>query len=89
MSAGAAGHAYGSLDLFWFYKPGEGPFPKDGFRELRTGAQLPSAGQMGIMRRLFEQRPWYRLKPDQSVLASEPGGGPFRLVQPGLAMAVL
>jgi hypothetical protein len=33
---------------------------------------------MGLMRRLFEQRPWYLLKPDQSVLDSEPGGGPFR-----------
>ena len=32
------------------------------------------------MRRLFEQRPWYKLKPDQSVLASEPGRGPFRVV---------
>jgi hypothetical protein len=32
------------------------------------------------MRRLFEQRPWHQLKPDQSVLASDPGGGPFRVV---------
>ena len=32
------------------------------------------------MRRLFEQRPWYQMVPDQSVLASEPGGGPYRLV---------
>jgi hypothetical protein len=31
------------------------------------------------MRRLFEQRPWYKMVPDQSVLALEPGGGPFRL----------
>jgi hypothetical protein len=32
------------------------------------------------VRRLFEQRPWYKLRPDQSVLASEAGEGPFRLV---------
>lgn len=32
------------------------------------------------MRRLFEQRPWHKLVPDQSVLAPEPGGGPYRLV---------
>jgi hypothetical protein len=35
---------------------------------------------MGLMRRLFEQRPWYKMVPDQSVLASEPDGGPYRLV---------
>jgi hypothetical protein len=78
MLAGAAGHAYGSLDLFWFYKPDDGPFPKNGFQDWRTAMNYPGARQMGLMRRLFEQRPWYLLKPDQSVLASEPGGGPFR-----------
>lgn len=80
MLAGAAGNAYGSLDLFWFFKAGDGPFPKDGFQDWRTALNYPGASQMGVMRRLFEQRPWYKLKPDQSILASEPGGGPFRLV---------
>jgi hypothetical protein len=80
MLAGAAGHAYGSLDLFWFYKDADGPFPKDGFQPWRTALAYPAAGQMGLMRRLFEERPWYKLNPDQSVLASEPGSGPFRLV---------
>lgn len=80
MLAGAAGHAYGSLDLFWFFKAGDGPFPKDGFQDWRTALNYPGTRQMGVMRRLFEQRPWYKLKPDQSILASEPGGGPFRLV---------
>jgi len=28
MIAGAAGHGYGALDLFWFYKDAAGPFPK-------------------------------------------------------------
>jgi hypothetical protein len=46
----------------------------------KTFFYYPGAGQMGVLRRLFEQRPWYQLKPDQSVLASEPGGGPLRLV---------
>lgn len=80
MLAGAAGHAYGALDLFWFFKPEDGPFPKDGFRDWRTALDYPAASQMGVMRRLFEQRPWYKLKPDQSVLATEPGDGPYRLV---------
>jgi hypothetical protein len=80
MLAGAAGHAYGSLDLFWFFKPDDGPFPKDGFQDWRAALQYPGAGQMGLMRRLFEERPWYKLQPDQSVLASPAGDGPFRLV---------
>ena len=46
MLAGAAGHAYGSLDLFWFYKDGDGPFPKDGFQDWRTAMNYPAAGQM-------------------------------------------
>jgi hypothetical protein len=80
MLAGAAGHAYGSLDLFWFYKQADGPFPKDGFMDWRTAMNYPAAGQMRALRRLFEQRPWYKMMPDQSVLASDPGSGPFRAV---------
>ncbi len=80
MLAGAAGHAYGSLDLFWFFKPDDGPFPKDGFQDWRTAINYPGAAQMRIMRRLFERFPWYKLVPNQSVLASEAGAGPFRLV---------
>ena len=43
MLAGAAGHGYGSLDLFWFYKDADGPFPTRNFavaiaaREVRNG----------------------------------------------------
>jgi len=80
MLAGAAGHAYGSLDLFWFFKPDDGPFPREGFQDWRTAMKYPGTGQMGFVRRLFEQRPWYKLIPDQSVLASDPGDGPFRVV---------
>jgi hypothetical protein len=80
MLTGAAGHAYGSLDLFWFFKPANGPFPKDGFQDWRTAMNYTAAGQMRMMRRLFERFPWYKLVPDQSLLASEPGTGPFRLV---------
>jgi hypothetical protein len=79
MLAGAAGHGYGSLDLFWFYKDADGPFPKNGFQHWRTAMAYEGSRQVGLMRRLFEQRPWYKMVPDQSVLASEPGGGPFRL----------
>jgi hypothetical protein len=70
MLAGAAGHGYGSLDLFWFYKDSEGPFPKNGFQHWRKAMAYEGSRQMGFMRRLFELRPWYTLVPDQSVLAS-------------------
>jgi len=80
MLAGAAGHGYGSLDLFWFYKDADGPFPKNGFQHWRKAVAYEGSRQMGLMRRLFELRPWHKMVPDQSVLASEPGGGPYRFV---------
>ena len=45
MLAGAAGHGYGALDLFYLYKENDGPFPRNGFQPWRKalayGAQLP------------------------------------------------
>ena len=76
MLAGAAGHGYGALDLFYFYKDADGPFPKNGFQHWRTAMAYEGSRQVGLMRRLFEQRPWYKMVPDQSVLASEPGERP-------------
>ena len=79
MLAGAAGHGYGSMDLFYFYKDADGPFPKNGFQHWRTALAYEGSRQVGLMRRLFEERPWHKMVPDQSALASEPGSGPFRL----------
>jgi hypothetical protein len=36
--------------------------------------------QVGLMRRLFEQRPWHKMVPDQSVIASEQGEGTQRVI---------
>jgi Protein of unknown function (DUF4038)/Putative collagen-binding domain of a collagenase/Family of unknown function (DUF6298) len=68
--SGAAGHGYGALDLFWFYKDDDGPFPKNGFLPWRKAMAYEGAQQLGYMRRLFELRPWYKLVPDQSVIAA-------------------
>jgi hypothetical protein len=70
MLAGAAGHGYGALDLFHLYKENDGPFPRDGFQPWRTALAYEGSRQVGFMRRLFELRPWYKLVPDQSVIAS-------------------
>ena len=75
MLAGAAGHGYGALDLFWLYKEDDGPFPREGFLPWREAIAYEGSRQVGLMRRLFEVRPWYQLIPDQSVVASGLGEG--------------
>jgi hypothetical protein len=75
MLAGAAGHGYGALDLFWLYKDSDGPFPRNGFQPWRKALAYEGARQVGLMRRLFELRPWYKLVPDQSVIAVGQGEG--------------
>ncbi len=78
--AGAAGHGYGALDLFCFFKDADGPFPRGGsgwkepvFQHWRTACTYEGAAQMGLMRRLFEQRPWHKLVPGPSLIASYKG----------------
>ncbi len=71
--AGAAGHGYGALDLFFLYKDDDGPFPRKGFQPWHTAITYEGSRQVGLMRRLFEQYPWYKMVPDQSVLAGGPG----------------
>jgi hypothetical protein len=69
MLAGAAGHGYGALDLFYLYKDSDGPFPRDGFQPWRTAMAYEGSRQVGLMRRLFALRPWYKMVPDQSVIS--------------------
>jgi len=75
MLAGAAGHGYGALDLFWLYKDSDGPFPKNGFQPWRKAMAYEGSRQVGFMRRLFDLRPWYKLVPDESVIAWGQGEG--------------
>ena len=78
--AGAAGHGYGALDLFYLYKENDGPFPRDGFQPWRKAIAYEGSTQVGLMRRLFELRPWYRMAPDQSVLATGEDDGSRRVL---------
>lgn len=87
MLAGAAGHGYGALDLFCFFKDGDGPFPRGGggwkepaFRHWRTAVAYEGSAQMGLMRGLFEKRSWHKLVPGQSLIASYKGEGVHRRV---------
>jgi hypothetical protein len=73
--AGAAGHGYGALDLFWLYKDSDEPFPRNGFQHWRKALAYEGSRQVGLMRQLFELRPWYKLVPDQSVISSGQGDG--------------
>jgi len=73
MLAGAAGHGYGALDLFYLYKDEDGPFPRNGFQHWRKAMAYEGSTQVGLMRRLFELRPWYKLVPDQSIVAAGQG----------------
>jgi hypothetical protein len=75
MLSGAAGHGYGALDLFWLYKDSDGPFPRNGFQPWRKALAYEGSRQVGLMRRLFELRPWYKLVPDQAVIAAGQGEG--------------
>src|SRR3989442_105686 len=62
------------------HKDADGPFPKNGFQQWRRAIAYEGSQQVGLMRRLFEQRPWYKMVPDQSVIASDQGEGTKRLV---------
>ena len=73
MLAGAAGHGYGALDLFHLYTETNGPFPRDGFQPWRKAMAYEGSRQVGLLRRLLELRPWYKLVPDQSVVAPDQG----------------
>jgi hypothetical protein len=75
MLAGAAGHGYGALDLFHLYKEDDGPFPRTGFQPWRKAIAYEGSRQVGLMRRLFELRPWFKLVPDQTVVAAGQGDG--------------
>ncbi len=82
MLAGAGGHGYGCNDMWQLYNPERMPVPDDNsfpFQRLRgtthwqKAMDFGGAFSMGLMRRLFEARPWYRLVPDQSVILSGQG----------------
>jgi hypothetical protein len=88
MLAGAAGHGYGCNDIWQFYNPDRMPAADDksfpfaalrGNTIWRQAMDFDGAYHMGMMRKLFEARPWYKLAPDQSVIVAGQGEGEDRV----------
>jgi hypothetical protein len=81
--AGAAGHGYGCNDIWCFcdeiaitvwqdYAAGKTNLANT---HWRTAMDFQGATGVGLARKLFELRPWYKLVPDQTSIASGQGEG--------------
>jgi hypothetical protein len=88
MLAGAAGHGYGNNNIWQFWDENRMPAPDDqsfpfaalrGTTHWRKAMDFEGAFDMGLMRRLFELRSWYKLVPDQSVIALGQSEGEDRI----------
>jgi hypothetical protein len=85
--AGAAGHGYGCADVRIFYDPeltpkiGDYTFARGVLENThwKVALNFPGAECMGFARKLFALRPWYKMVPDQSVIAAGQGTGEDRI----------
>ena len=77
--AGAFGHTYGNNNIWQMWTPGREPL-FSAATPWYEALNHPGAFQMGLIRRLFESRPYQRLQPNQSVIKDGPstGGGKIR-----------
>ena len=76
MLAGAAGHTYACNDVWSFHDVGRETLAHFHVNtRWQEAMNFPGAAQMGIMRRLFESRPWYAMEPDQSIIVAGQGAG--------------
>jgi hypothetical protein len=78
MLSGACGHTYGNHNIWQFWQP-----PRKPISLARTpwkeALHHPGSRQMGWMRHILTQRPFWKLRPDQSLIAgSEREGGEHR-----------
>ena len=77
--AGACGHTYGNNSIWQMWKPGKEPVLSAAV-PWTDAMDHPGAFQMGLVRKLFESRPFQKLVPDQSMIQDGPltGGGKIR-----------
>lgn len=71
--AGAHGHTYGCHDIWQFLQPKFSPV-SHGRTYWRVAMDLPGSFQVRYARALIESHPMLIRIPDQSILASDPGG---------------
>lgn len=69
--AGACGHTYGHNSVWQMWSPGRKPAIGADI-PWREALDHPGAFQMGLVRRLFESRPFGKLIPDQSIIVDGP-----------------
>lgn len=74
MLAGAAGHTYGCHDVWQFHNELHEVINFSN-TSWNDALHFPGAVQMGIMRRLFESRPWQSLVPDEGLILAGQGDG--------------
>jgi len=74
MLAGACGHTYGDHDIWQFWQPGRTPISA-ARTPWRKALDHPGSSQVGVMRRLFESRPFTTLVPDMTVVEGDVGTG--------------
>jgi hypothetical protein len=77
--AGACGHTYGDNNIWQMWEPGKEPVLAAAI-PWTAAMNHPGAFQMGLVRKLFESRPFQKLVPDQSLILDGPltGGGKIR-----------
>ena len=77
--AGACGHTYGHNSVWQMWAPGREPVLNAAI-PWAVALDHPGAFQMGIVRRLFESRPFQKLVPHQAMILGGPssGGGKIR-----------
>lgn len=77
--AGACGHTYGHGSVWQMWAPGRQPV-LDADTPWMDALDHPGAFQMGLVRRLFESRPFQKLVPDDTFVVDGPrhGGAKIR-----------
>ena len=73
MLSGAAGHTYGSHDIWQMWQPGRDPVSA-ARTPWKVALGHPGAAQMGHMRRFLEAHGFGQLEPAQELLAEEGAG---------------
>ena len=72
--AGACGHTYGHSSIWQMWQPGRTPILWANV-PWHDSLDHPGAFQMGLIRRLFESRPFTKLEPATSIVVNGPDSG--------------